>query len=318
MSKLEKIGFYTLEDSRAEHSSLTSPMWRCEQILTSRCNFKCGYCRGPAEGECIDTDITDAMKALHVWCSQGLKNIRFSGGEPMVYKGLEELIITARLGGVERIALSTNGSFPLKRYKELLEIGVNDLSISLDADNYMDGDKISGCIGSWNRVVANIRALSKLTYVTVGVVLTEDTVGRANKIIQFAHDLGVSDIRIITSAQFDGHIADLRQVPQHVLEAHPILKYRIGHILEGRSVRGIQPSDSNRCGLVVDDSVIKGDKHYPCVIYLREHGDAIGTVGSGMRHDRVHWGRTHDTHADPICSKNCLDVCIDYNNKVAK
>ena len=39
--KLENIGFYTLSDERAANTSDTSPMQRCEIILTDRCNFKC-------------------------------------------------------------------------------------------------------------------------------------------------------------------------------------------------------------------------------------------------------------------------------------
>ena len=43
--KLEEIGFYTLDDERAKHASETSPLWRCELLLTNKCNFHCPYCR---------------------------------------------------------------------------------------------------------------------------------------------------------------------------------------------------------------------------------------------------------------------------------
>jgi hypothetical protein len=55
--------------------------------------------------------------------------------------------------------------------------------------------------------------------------------------------------------------------------------------------------------------------HFPCIIYMREQGDPIGQVGPNMRKERYEWMVNHDAHKDPICSKNCLDVCIDYNNK---
>ena len=31
--------------------------------------------------------------------------------------------------------------------------------------------------------------------------------------------------------------------------------------------------------------------------------------------ERKEWFENHNTHKDPICKKNCLDVCISYNNK---
>jgi sulfatase maturation enzyme AslB (radical SAM superfamily) len=43
---LENIGFYTLSDDRCKNASSTSPLMRCELVLTDACNFKCPYCRG--------------------------------------------------------------------------------------------------------------------------------------------------------------------------------------------------------------------------------------------------------------------------------
>jgi len=107
----------------------------------------------------------------------------------------------------------------------------------------------------------------------------------------------------------------ISQIEQEILDAHPILAYRVKNILEGKSVRGIQDDDSEKCTLVLDDSVIAGDYHYPCVIYMREGGEPIGKVSGDMREERAEWFNNHNTHIDKICSKNCLDICIDYNNK---
>jgi hypothetical protein len=58
-----------------------------------------------------------------------------------------------------------------------------------------------------------------------------------------------------------------------------------------------------------------GGKHFPCIIYMREYGNPIGDVNSNTRKDRLDWYKNHNTKTDPICKNNCLDVCIDYNNK---
>lgn len=54
---------------------------------------------------------------------------------------------------------------------------------------------------------------------------------------------------------------------------------------------------------------------YSCIIALREGAKPIGKVGPNMRKERFDWFKNHDTYNDPICKKNCLDVCRDYNNK---
>ena len=312
MDTLESIGFYTLSDARVKQAGVGSPLWRCELVLTARCNFKCPYCRSVGGR---DLDMTTAERWVREWAAQGLKNIRFSGGEPTLYPDLLDLVRLAKTLGIERIAVSTNGSADINLYWDLYWAGVNDFSISLDACCAEDGDKMSGGVkGSWDAVVANIRRLSEYVYVTVGVVLTEQNAGSINDIIAFADSLGVADIRVIPAAQDGMWLRDVR-VESDLLTRHPILKYRVRNMQAGLSVRGLCPSDSTRCGLVMDDMAAMGDKHYPCIIYMRELGKPIGTIGPDMRQERAAWSEQHDTHADPICSKNCLDVCVDYNNR---
>jgi len=172
-----------------------------------------------------------------------------------------------------------------------------------------------GIKDSWNKVINNIRILSKLTYVTAGVVLTPDNISKTIDTIRLAHQLGVSDIRIISAAQWNEPIPRLNEIEEEVLNAHPILKYRVRHFAEGRNVRGISKTDSNKCALVLDDSVIAGDYHFPCIIYMREKGNPIGKISNNMRKERLDWFQSHDCFKDEICKKNCLDVCVDFNNK---
>jgi len=315
--RLEDIGFYTLSEKRALNVSALSPMMRCEMILTDKCNFKCPYCRGLRNDCKGDLDPMQAKETLHLWCQSGLQNVRFSGGEPLTYAGLDELVFLAKIWGVRRIAISSNGSFPLSRYNELIDLGVNDFSISLDACCSAFGDRMAGVSGKWERVTANIREIAQRVYTTVGVVLTEETKSQVCEIVKFAHGLGVADIRIIPAAQEGDMIEGVSGIPQEILDAHPILKYRVGNLLNGRSVRGIQECDTNKCYMALDDSVVSGGYHFPCVIYMREQGEPIGRVGPNMRGQRVAWMAQHDTHKDPICSKQCLDVCCDHNNRCA-
>ena len=108
---------------------------------------------------------------------------------------------------------------------------------------------------------------------------------------------------------------DLNKIEQEILDTHPILKYRVNRILNGEDVRGLKSSDNNRCPLILDDCIIAGDYHFPCVIYMREKGNPIGKVSENMRKERIEWSKNHNTFEDEICRKNCLDVCVHYNNR---
>jgi hypothetical protein len=110
----------------------------------------------------------------------------------------------------------------------------------------------------------------------------------------------------------------LNEVEQEIVDSHPILKYRINHFAEGINVRGIKDPNHKKCGLVLDDSIIAGKYHFPCVIYMREKGNPIGEVGPNMRNERFEWFKKHDCYKDDICRNNCLDVCCSINKKIGE
>lgn len=322
MVDLKNIGFYTLYDERAKNSSDHSQMKRCEMIITEYCNFRCAYCRklNPIvwEGSSVKQSPLYEIKAgIDYWCENyPVENIRFSGGEPTLHKDIKNIIKYCKQKGIKRIAVSSNGSNKLFLYKELIDLGCNDLSISLDGCCAEDVNFMAGGIkGAFDVIVENIKELSKLTYVTVGIVLTPDNIQKTIDTISFADELGVSDIRVIPSAQYNKPIEALGLVKNDILDRHPILKYRVNSFKRGEHVRGLRPTDSPMCGLVLDDSIIVGKYHFPCVIAFREHCDPIGKIGPNMRAERKQWMLNHNCLKDPICNTMCLDVCREYNNK---
>lgn len=312
---LDEIGFYTLTDARILELVEDRPsLKRCELILTNACNFSCPYCRGMQEKDMGTISFEEAKTIVDGWCDDGLSAIRFSGGEPTLIPWLDELVEhTKSRNPAMMIAISTNGSADRSVYERLLDVGVNDFSVSLDGCCASTCDTMSGGEEYFDVIVDNIRFLSTRSYVTVGVVLTDTNMEDVEHIVTFASNLGVSDIRIISAAQDNKVISDL-YIDPITLSRHPILRYRYNRIKNQKHVRGIESGDCNKCPLVLDDIAVLKGHHYPCVIYMREWGDPIGKVGGDVRGERRVWYESHNTHEDPICKKNCLDVCIDYNN----
>ena len=106
--------------------------------LTDRCNLRCSYCM-PAEGldwmpraEQLTDDelirlITVAVRDL------GVHELRFTGGEPLLRRGLEGIIAaSAALTPRPDISLTTNGIGLARRAESLAAAGVNRLNVSLD------------------------------------------------------------------------------------------------------------------------------------------------------------------------------------------
>jgi cyclic pyranopterin phosphate synthase len=105
--------------------------------VTDRCNLRCRYCM-PEEGvESINhrdlLTYEEIRKVIEVFARNGISKIRLTGGEPLVRKGVVDLIKgIARIEGVKDLSLTTNGVL-LKEYAgDLAEAGLRRINISLD------------------------------------------------------------------------------------------------------------------------------------------------------------------------------------------
>jgi cyclic pyranopterin phosphate synthase len=106
--------------------------------LTDRCNLRCSYCM-PAEG--LDwlpgpDQLTDEELArlLRIAVQRlGITEIRFTGGEPILRRGLAGIIArTAMLTPRPEISLTTNGIGLARLAGQLHEAGLDRVNVSLD------------------------------------------------------------------------------------------------------------------------------------------------------------------------------------------
>ena len=105
--------------------------------VTDRCNYRCRYCM-PEEGvEWIPHDkilsYEDILFLVGILCCFGVKKIRFTGGEPLIRKGMVSFLeeVTASFPGLQ-IALTTNGSTLMRDSPLLARMGLKSINISLD------------------------------------------------------------------------------------------------------------------------------------------------------------------------------------------
>jgi GTP 3',8-cyclase len=106
--------------------------------LTDRCNLRCTYCM-PAEGlpwMPRAEQLTDAELVRLIGIAVrdlGVRELRFTGGEPLLRRGLEDVVAaSAALAPRPDISLTTNGVGLARRAVALAAAGVNRLNVSLD------------------------------------------------------------------------------------------------------------------------------------------------------------------------------------------
>jgi cyclic pyranopterin phosphate synthase len=108
--------------------------------VTDRCNFRCTYCM---PREVFDADykflphaailnFEEIARLARVFVGLGVQKIRLTGGEPLLRRGLPDLVrMLAPLGA--DLTLTTNGSTLVKHAAALKDAGLARLTVSLDS-----------------------------------------------------------------------------------------------------------------------------------------------------------------------------------------
>jgi GTP 3',8-cyclase len=106
--------------------------------LTDRCNLRCSYCM-PAEGlDWLPNDdvLTDdeIVRLITIGVERlGIREVRFTGGEPLLRRGLPDIVRrTAALSPRPETSITTNGLGLTHTAKALAEAGLDRVNVSLD------------------------------------------------------------------------------------------------------------------------------------------------------------------------------------------
>ncbi|MDP2810492.1 MAG: GTP 3',8-cyclase MoaA [Rhodocyclaceae bacterium] len=109
--------------------------------ITDRCNFRCVYCMPRtafgADHRFLARDdllsFEEIARLARLFADQGVRKIRLTGGEPLLRRDVERLIVLlAAIPGME-VTLTTNGSLLAKRARGLRDAGLARITVSLDA-----------------------------------------------------------------------------------------------------------------------------------------------------------------------------------------
>ena len=121
---------------------LGRPLHDLRISVTDRCNFRCTYCMPKEifgrEYEFLARDQLLSFEEIErlavAFARAGTKKLRITGGEPLLRKGIEDLIgRLARVDGIEDLTLTTNGSLLARKARALKDAGLQRVTVSLDS-----------------------------------------------------------------------------------------------------------------------------------------------------------------------------------------
>ena len=183
-------------------TSMIDPFGRSVEYLrvsvTDRCDFRCVYCMAEdmtflPKKELLT--LEELERLCTVFISKGVRKLRLTGGEPLVRRGIMELV--RNLGKLietdelEELTLTTNGSQLARYADELAAAGVRRINVSLDT---LDEDKFAR-ITRWGRlpqVLGGIEAARKagLDIKINTVALKDVNEHEIDSMIKWAHGEG--------------------------------------------------------------------------------------------------------------------------------
>ena len=101
--------------------------------------------------------MADYLRLIRVFVSLGIEKVRLTGGEPLLRKGLGDLIEEIASPRLD-IALTTNGHLLEDLATPLRRAGLNRISVSIDAVDPEIFARLTRVPGSYDRVLRGVRA----------------------------------------------------------------------------------------------------------------------------------------------------------------
>lgn len=107
--------------------------------VTDRCDLRCRYCMAESMTFLPRKDVLsfEEIEALaDIFIARGVRRIRLTGGEPLVRKGIVELVgrLGRRIGnGLDELTMTTNGTQLARFSRNLVAGGIRRINVSLDS-----------------------------------------------------------------------------------------------------------------------------------------------------------------------------------------
>ncbi len=138
--------------------------------ITDRCNYKCVYCRTGSQGaQFAELAMEDYLRIIRVFVSLGIEKIRLTGGEPLLRKGIVPLLgelaqLSSSAAGEAKpldLAITTNGHLLAEMAAPLAQAGLSRITVSMDAVEAATFERITRVPGSFDQVLAGVRAAQR-------------------------------------------------------------------------------------------------------------------------------------------------------------
>ncbi len=276
--------------------------------VIDKCNFRCNFCM-PETPEWLPNEkvltFEEIGRIVDMLSRFGVDRVRITGGEPLVRKGVEQLVSKLRSNSrVKRLGLTTNGYFLKEKADALYNAGLDSVTVSLHS---LRADRFAFVTqrNAHSRVIEGIRAAKDAGFQSVKINSVIVRGYNDDEIVDFASLAaeGGFNVRFIEFMPFDGqrHWGMEKVVPGAEILSRISSKYRLvplerepgstatnykfedstGEIGIITSITRPFCSDCDRLRLTADGKLV------PCLFDTHEY-DLSGLLRGGATDPEIH------------------------------
>jgi cyclic pyranopterin phosphate synthase len=171
ISVADEVAGHPVANSLSHRGTLTDRHGRSitdlRVSITDRCNYRCVYCRTGNEGaQYSELPIADYLRLVRIFVELGVEKVRLTGGEPLLRKGLVQLIgeltqLRTVNGEPLDLAITTNGHLLEEQAQQLKDAGLSRITVSMDAVDAKTFERITRVPRSFERVLRGIKAAQR-------------------------------------------------------------------------------------------------------------------------------------------------------------
>ena len=144
------------------------PLGSLRVSVTDRCNLRCNYCMPQEEYVWLPRQellsFEEIAHLVEVFTLLGAEDVRLTGGEPLLRRGLPQLVkMLAANPRIRDLALTTNGVLFAEQGESLRDAGLHRVTLSLDT---LRAERFAALTGrdTHAQVLAGIRAARRLGF----------------------------------------------------------------------------------------------------------------------------------------------------------
>lgn len=166
--------------------------------VTDKCPYSCPHC---SYGKHIrgSLDTKQALEVIGQLKSIGTITIGFTGGEPLLRDDIVQLVKAAS-DDTATVMFTTGYKLTKQLTEELVNAGLDCITIGIEFDNAAKHDAIRGVTGSFDTALSAIKlSLAAGLYTAISTIASRDKLndGTLERLAQLAARLGVHEFRIL-------------------------------------------------------------------------------------------------------------------------